>query len=73
MAEYPEVDSGSKSIKVLMRVGFIMCVRSHETLGSYCHGFPQGIAGRQAAGCVLVHVPRNSTVEAFPSCPRMHV
>jgi hypothetical protein len=38
----------------------------------YCDGFAQGITGRQAAGHVLVHAPRNSTVEAFPSCPRMH-
>jgi hypothetical protein len=27
-------------------------------------GFVQGIAGRQTAGRVLAHAPRNSTVEA---------
>jgi hypothetical protein len=32
-----------------------------------CDGFAQRIAGR-----VLAHAPRNITLEAFPSCPRMH-
>jgi hypothetical protein len=29
--------------------------------------------GDRPLGAFLAHAPRNSTVEVFPSCPRMHM
>jgi hypothetical protein len=51
----------------------MLILRSQQFLGLYRDGFPQGIAGRQTAGRVIAHAPCNSTVEAFPLCPRMYV
>jgi hypothetical protein len=33
---------------------------------------PGALLGGGPGGRVLAHAPRNSTVEVFPSCPRMH-
>jgi hypothetical protein len=37
----------------------------------YCEGYAQSIARQQPRKHVPIHVPRNSTVEVFPSCQWM--
>jgi hypothetical protein len=59
--------------KIKMRLRKLFQTKSkRNVLLIQCDGFAQSISGRQTAGRVLTHAPRNSTVEAFPSCPRMY-
>jgi hypothetical protein len=62
--------AGNSDGKMNVKSACVLNIRYNSIL-KYCDGFAQGIFGRRPGGHILAHAPRGSTVEVFPSCPRM--